>query len=192
MVVQSLVVGSSPKTFVCLCDCGGVRRIAYGSLRQGYTRSCGCLRRETTSTRRRTHGGRYSAEYRSLMHAIDRCENPNSKDFKDYGGRGITMCDRWRNSFANFIQDMGPRPGLKFSIGRINNNGNYEPGNCRWETQEQQSNNTQRSRFVNFRGQILTLAQVAKSVGIKRRTLQYRVDHGTSIEDAVQIPGRSK
>lgn len=115
-------------------------------LASGNTKSCGCLRRETTSLvglAKKTHGMRDTPEYGVWANMKDRCYNPSSEDYKNYGGRGIKVCERWLNSFENFYEDMGEKPWSKllYSLDRINNDGNYEPSNCRWATVKQQVNN---------------------------------------------------
>jgi len=126
------------------CDCGEVLFTRANNLRTGASRSCGCLQKEATrkmGKQRRTHGRCGSAEYISWKHLKDRCLNSKNKGYSDYGGRGIKVCDSWKDSFENFYADMGPKPGPKYSIDRIDNEGNYEPGNCRWGTQQEQSSN---------------------------------------------------
>lgn len=128
----------------CTCDCGSQIVVRGRSLTTGNTQSCGCLHRERaaesgyrSATHRHGHGTR---EYRSWQAMKARCLKPNDKDFCRYGARGIRICLRWRESFDAFLADMGPRPPGT-SLGRIDNDGNYEPGNCRWETPKQQSTN---------------------------------------------------
>jgi hypothetical protein len=144
--------------WLCRCECGNETVVAGGSLRGGKSRSCGCLRRETTSrtgklvsTGRttptyRTHGqapvGKSTPTYRTWAAMIQRCTNPNRSNWKYYGGRGVTVCERWLNSFESFLADMGPRPdGENISIGRFGDVGNYEPGNVKWMTPKEQYDN---------------------------------------------------
>lgn len=143
-------------TWDCVCDCGErILAVKGGDLRSGNTKSCGCLRREMGAAlggASRKHGeslhnrsGRGSTpEYSAWANMKSRCQNPNHRSYGDYGGRGITVCERWQ-SFESFIADMGRRPNDFHSLDRIDNNGNYEPGNVRWATSQQQNAN-QRAR----------------------------------------------
>lgn len=133
--------------WLCLCKCGN-ERIVYGiSLRNGTTKSCGCYARAQTAVMNRTHGhctganGRRTGTWRIWLGMKQRILNPNTKKFHNYGGRGITICDRWKDSFENFLADMGECPSKLLSIDRKDNNGNYEPGNCRWATSKEQRAN---------------------------------------------------
>lgn len=128
----------------CECDCGGSTVADPSNLRRGHTKSCGCLQREKVGAIRRTHGLSGTSEYRTWLDMIIRCESPANEQWKNYGGRGISVCERWME-FENFIADMGPRPpGL--TIERINNDGNYEPSNCKWATMSEQNRNKRNTR----------------------------------------------
>lgn len=127
----------------CRCDCGTERAVSQQHLRTGKTQSCGCLHRERVAMLRRKHGATSRERARPAEYGIwqamkTRCNNPNAEGFRYYGARGIKVCAEWDRSFTAFLQDMGPRPSEQHSIDRINNDGDYEPANCRWATPHQQ------------------------------------------------------
>jgi hypothetical protein len=127
----------------CVCSCGTIITVLGLDLKSGSTKSCGCFRKETTSStgkKNTVHGKSKSVEFKTWDSMLQRCLNSNYHGYKYYGGRGITVCERWKNSFQNFLEDMGEKPkGL--SLDRINNNGNYEPNNCKWATHSEQMSN---------------------------------------------------
>jgi len=128
------------------CSCMSVSRLVReAKLKDGSSRGCGCDRDAKAAAIRTTHGRRYTPEYRVWCDMIRRCESPSFKQYKDYGGRGITVCARWRTSFEAFFDDIGERPSSGHSIDRIDVNGNYEPGNVRWATSSEQNQNRRNS-----------------------------------------------
>lgn len=129
----------------CECDCGQGTIVNVGSLRAGRIRSCGCLQRERAAEASFKHGASGTPEHDAWISMLQRCNNPNNPNYKDYGGRGIKICERWLQ-FENFLADMGHRPSPDLSIDRINNDGNYESGNVKWSTRKEQANNTRRTQ----------------------------------------------
>ena len=130
----------------CECSCGNTCVVVGYNLTTGHTTSCGCLQKEILSINRKTHGKSLLVEYKIWIDMKKRCYNKKATAYKDYGGRGIIVCLMWKNSFENFLADMGERPSNKHSIDRKDNDGNYEPGNCKWSTKTEQANNTRKNK----------------------------------------------
>jgi hypothetical protein len=133
------------------------------------------------------HGMSYSSEYKSWNNMISRCYYPNYRSYHRYGGRGIKVCERWRY-FTNFYEDMGNKPTRSHSIDRINNNGNYEPSNCRWSSKKEQSNNRENSHYLVYNGKKLTVSQWAVELNIDRNTLWARMRYGWPIHRILSEP----
>lgn len=170
-------------TWLCLCDCGREKVVRGISLRKGITKSCGCLRTKTITDFNTTHGGRNLAEYGIWQHMLNRCRNKNVPEYRLYGGKGISVCDRWQD-FKNFIDDMGSRPSKNHSIDRKNVDGNYEPSNCRWATSKEQQRNRTNNVLYTYRGITASLAELCDLHGLKYKTVHRRLATGFDIESA--------
>lgn len=171
----------------CACDCGESVTVLAASLRKGNTKSCGCYKTEKL----REKGGirqLYPKIYLAFSAMIARCHNPSVESYSRYGGRGIQVCDRWRHSFDNFIADMGPKPTESHTIERVDNDRGYEPGNCTWATRGEQASNRRSNRYVECRGERLTVTQWASRLGVSPGTLSYRVRNGWDDERAILTP----
>jgi len=165
--------------FNCQCDCGKSAIVNSCNLKSGKTKSCGCLSVEKSVFRSTKHGcnkrGGRTSEYRSWCSMRNRCNNTTNDGYPDYGGRGIIVCDRWINSFENFLEDMGEKPTPKHSIDRIDNNGNYEPSNCRWATRKEQMNNKRSNVLILYNEELLNIAQWSERFNLSRDVIEYRL-----------------
>lgn len=176
----------------CRCICGTTRAVRTASLVAGISLSCGCLGREAHKHNPwRKHGHCHSPEWRSWASIRDRCNNPRTPTYDRYGGRGISICARW-NEFINFLSDMGPRPSPVHSVDRIDNNGNYEPGNCRWATEKEQARNRRSNLLFTVDGETLPLACWVERAGLKYSCVSARLHRGWSLEDALSKPHCSR
>lgn len=173
----------------CLCDCGNRFLALATNLKTGNTNSCGCLKKEVCKTVNIKHGASDTSIYNIWIGMIRRCSDKNNPAYKNYGARGITVCERWK-SFENFLNDMGHRPS-GMSIDRINNDHGYSKENCRWATPKQQSLNSRRNRFIEFSGEKKTICQWAEITGLSHATLHRRIKSGWSIECVFGRPARS-
>lgn len=165
----------------CLCDCGTECVIPAPSLNSGDASSCGCYRNERLREASLLHGLASSCEFDIWNMMKQRCQNPNNAAFDIYGGRGISVCADWSNSFEMFYRDMGPRPSPDHSLDRIDNDGNYEPGNVQWATRKQQSRNRRTTVIVEHDGRLMSLGELSDLTGISYSKLWQRRKHGGAL-----------
>jgi hypothetical protein len=180
----------------CKCDCGVEVAIQATLLVSGHTKSCGCLSRDAACERMTVHGDFAACSDRHnerniWVGMLGRCLDKNNYAYSNYGSRGITVCESWLN-FDNFYRDMGPRPSLKHSIDRINNDGNYEPSNCRWATQKQQANNTRFNRMLTYKGRTQSLALWCDELGISHQMVRSRLSRGWTVDKAFNVPSGTR
>lgn len=187
---------NSPK-WECRCDCGNTIAARGTDLRRGLVKSCGCLRKETAANNGRTqttHGLRNTRLYKEWIGMKTRCYNPNSPSYADYGGRGIEVCEEWRDDFYAFFKwamASGYDPTAvrgECTIDREDNSGNYSPENCRWITNREQQNNKRNNRLITYNGQTKTIPQWAAEVGISANTIHNRIRRGWHAERAITEP----
>ena len=179
-------------TWLCECDCGNYTTAMPQPLKDGRTQSCGCYNRDQTTKLNTTHGEtkKNSNEYSAWSGIKTRCYNDNLPQYKDYGGRGITVCDRWLDSYEYFLSDMGRKPSSCHSIERKDNNKGYSPDNCRWATRKEQQNNMRTNRVLALCGVSMTVAEWAVIMGGKAGALYTRLSAGWSIERTLGTPIR--
>ena len=161
----------------CQCSCGKNTVVDISKLRNGHTRSCGCLKYKASFKHgyatRELHSKRLK-EYGVWEAMRQRCQNSNNKAYKNYGGRGIQVCQRW-NSFKLFLQDMGARPSSQHTLERIHNDQDYCPSNCKWATRKEQQRNRRGLHLLFFRGQLRCLVEISELCGVPYETLRYRI-----------------
>jgi len=181
LVVKGAPRGKASKArYICECECGRTKTCFATNLLRGLTTSCGC-------SRKKYEGSHPTSEHGAWSNMIQRCTNQKSGEYKNYGARGIKVCDRWLNSFIDFLNDMGRKPNPKLTLERINNNGNYEPENCKWATQSEQNYNKRQHKLtLEIATEILKLRksgklakEIAEQFGI-HSTLVYLIEHGKS------------
>jgi hypothetical protein len=170
--------------WLCRCDCGVEMLVAGQSLRRGVSTSCGCRRKEVSKETFKTHGMAGSRLNRVWSGMKARCTNPGHQYFYRYGGRGIKVCDRWQD-FANFYEDMAPTYKSGLSIDRIDNDGDYEPANCRWATPTEQGINQNHPKIKTALGE-MTIREAAKLSGVPLGTMRHRVWRGVPIEELLE------
>ena len=183
--------GGGSATWRCLCDCGKETIVLSSSLRRGATRSCGCLSAEKTVERCYKHGGTNTRLYRIWSGMIERCHNPNHKGYKNYGARGIAVCDAWKSSFAAF-QEWALSNGYSedLTIDRKDNDKPYCPENCRWLTLSAQQHHKRDNHLITYNGETHNIAEWVKITGIKRGTIEKRLRLGWPPDKAVSTPPR--
>lgn len=162
--------------WLCRCDCGKEISVEIASLRSGNTQSCGCLRLERVRDKISTHGKSYTTEYHAWGNMVQRCTNPSNPEYKNYGGRGISISSEWRNSFENFLEDMGPKPNKSFSLDRINNEDGYYKENCHWTDSSAQATNRRdaENKTVGIKNISYSKRDDLYYVGIERKGIRHR------------------
>lgn len=188
-ILGEIINSSTKGMFECECMPGVYKKINIYKVKTGHTKSCGCLKR----SRLKTHGMFGTPEYTTWQSMKDRCYNPNNSHYADYGGRGITVCERWLEpgkGFENFFEDMGSRPtDCRRSLDRKDNEGNYELTNCRWATDQEQHENKRSNQFITYNGITQTIGRWAEELGVIYQTLRNRI-RTMSLEDAMTRPIR--
>jgi hypothetical protein len=164
--------GRKERRWRCQCECGTVVTVSQNNLRNGCHKSCGCKRRTLIAKAKTKHGKHGTPEYRIWKGMIQRCEHP--AHYKNYGSRGIRVCDRWRHSFASFLSDMGERPTPKHQIDRVDNDGMYEPTNCRWATPTENGRNTRHNHLITINGETKCVSEWSEFLGIPTWTVVKR------------------
>jgi hypothetical protein len=183
------------RRFLCHCVCGVVRTVTMSSLVRGFSKSCGCLSRDAARERmlgtgRHGHcrNGKSTSEYQAWRSMQVRCYNPRCGEYPNYGARGITVCDSWRQSFDQFLHDMGAKPSPQHWLDRIDNDQGYRPANCRWALPVEQQRNRRSNRLITIDGVTLCACAWAERMGIQRETLYARLQKGWGEAEAVLTP----
>lgn len=174
-----------------VCDCGGEKTCQASALTTGATQSCGCLGKENArrlGLAKRKYQGSVDKERHARGNMIKRCYDQSSRNYHNYGGRGITVCDSWLASFRAFYEDVGPAPGREYTLDRICTDGNYEPGNVKWSTQDEQRHNMRRNRLVTFRGITQALNLWCRELGVSYKQAIHRLNCGCTPEIAFGLP----
>lgn len=175
--------------YLCKCDCGKTIITRGNAVQGGHSKSCGCLQKERVSKTFYKHGDSFERLYQIWADMNSRCVNNHYKYWHRYGGRGIKVCDEWKDEYLPF-KEWAISNGYKenLTLDRVNNNGNYEPSNCKWVTRKEQANNRYTNRFIEFNGEIKDMKQWSEAIGMGTKTLEYRLDHGWTVEDALTKP----
>lgn len=193
MVVKGFVGTPDGKhsRWVCACDCGSDLIVLTQSLRGGLTKSCGCLQRESAAKlgrSKKTHGLSGTVEYSSWQDIKRRCYDPEDANYHNYGGRGISMCEAWRDDVVQFVVDVGLRPKSGMTLDRIDTNGHYEPRNMRWASNSTQQRNRRDTVWLRMPAGWRVLADVADEFGIHHSVLKGRLRGGWYLREALTKP----
>lgn len=184
--------GSGNATWLCQCECGNTTIVPGRTLRNGESKSCGCLHnevRKVAGKKNKKHGMKHTRIYSHWCAMKSRCYNPHNNRYATYGARGITVCDEWRDSFEAFrdwAQESGYRDDL--TIDRIDPNGPYSPENCRWATQKEQQNNRRNTKRLTFNGKTKTISEWAEETGLSRKIISGRLYRGWTVEKTLGTP----
>lgn len=183
--------GKASIYWLCKCDCGTEKSVFGGHLRRGATQSCGCLPKHTSALVNLKHGQSKTSIYNTWLAIVRRTTLTSDAAYPNYGGRGVTVCSRWRDSFESFRDDMGPRPSPQHTVDRIDNGKGYEPGNCRWATRTEQNRNRRDNVKIEFMGKRLCIAEWEEKLGVPPNTIGRRIrDLGWPVERAMTQPVR--
>lgn len=175
-------------TWKCRCDCGNIKSGVFATnLKRGLSKQCNSCALLASSSKRKTHGLSSHKVYVCWSKIKMRCHNPSNPDFPLYGGRGISVFSEWRNNFSSFFDCIGLPPSPQHTIDRIDNNGNYEPGNVRWATAEQQANNTRRSVRISFNGTPITISEASKITGFKGSCIGHYRRKGMNLNEIISL-----
>lgn len=184
---------SGKKRWLCQCDCGNQTCVVAGDLRSGRTRSCGCLHKESAKIKATKHGKRYSRLYRIWCSIKRRTCVKTDSGYSKYGGRGIGICDEWKQSFESFSEwSLLNGYSDDLTIDRIDNEKGYSPENCRWTTEDVQSRNKRNNVWITYRGETHVLSDWAKLTGLSFTTIRHRLDSGWTVERALTEPAHHK
>jgi len=190
LVIRSIGVKNRQRLWLCSCDCGNSKIISTAVWNTCTVKSCGCYRRDFARKQFTTHGQTGIPEYGIWKAMLRRCYNSHTKDFKDYGARGIRVCDAWRHSFQSFFKSLGRRPSKRHSLERNRVNGNYTPKNCRWATSREQANNMRSNLLFTIGNRRQTLAAWVREYGVSYTMVCHRLNRGWNIIKALTHPVR--
>lgn len=190
-VIKFIHIENHKAIWLCQCECGGLTEVVGKDLTSGHTKSCGCLRKEKTRNLNKTHDKTNTRIYGIWCYMKRRCYNENCKCYKNYGARGITMCDEWKNDFMTFYNwSMLHGYNDNLTIDRIDINGNYEPNNCRWATIKQQNRNTRKNKYYTINGETHCLSEWCEIYNLNYKRVQYRIRSNWTIEESLELKER--